>query len=169
MGALGKFVGQQLRGLGYQVQGWSRSRKSPAEIGSYVGKAELKEFLRRSNILVCLLPLTPETENILSAETFNQLPAGAYLINAARGGHLVEEDLLGALASGQLSGALLDVFRQEPLPSQHPFWAQPKITITPHIASLTNPATAAAQVVENYRRLLCGAPLLNQVCRQRGY
>jgi len=113
--------------------------------------------------------LTAETENILNAQTFSCLPPKAYLINVARGPHLVDNDLLAALDSGQLSGALLDVFREEPLPKQHPFWQHNKITITPHIASVTNPKSAAAQIVENYRRALNAEPLLNLVDVAGGY
>ncbi|HEY9889303.1 MAG TPA: NAD(P)-dependent oxidoreductase, partial [Candidatus Obscuribacterales bacterium] len=123
----------------------------------------------RSHILVCLLPLTPATEGILNLDLFQQLPAAAYLINPARGAHLVEADLLTALAAGHLSGACLDVFYQEPLPADHPFWPHRAIRVTPHCASLTDPASVAPQIVENYHRLQRGAPLLNAVSRQRGY
>ena len=127
------------------------------------------EFLNKADILVCLLPLTSETENILNAQTFSQLPPKAYLINVARGAHLVDVDLLAALDSGQLSGALLDVFREEPLPKHHPFWSHEQIMITPHVASVTNPKSASGQIIENYRRAINGEPLLNLVDINCGY
>jgi glyoxylate/hydroxypyruvate reductase A len=135
----------------------------------YAGAAGLSALLGRSEILVCLLPLTPETEEILNARTFAMLPKGAALINAARGGHLVEEDLLASLASGGLSAAVLDVFRDEPLPAGHPFWHHPRIVVTPHVAAATHPPTAAAIILDNIRRFEAGRPLLNQVDPAQGY
>ena len=169
VGEIGEYVARKLSDLGFTVHGWNRSRKGIGPIKVYSGPDELGEFLKNSSILVCLLPLTPETKNILNAQIFSQLPPGAYLINVGRGRHLVDDDLLSALDSGQLSGALLDVFTEEPLPEQHPFWLHEKITITPHIASVTNPVSASAQVVENYRRVLGNEPLLNLVDIGRGY
>ena len=119
--------------------------------------------------MVCLLPLTEETKGILNKALFFELPHGAYLINVARGGHLHESDLLDALHSGKLGGASLDVFEQEPLPKDHPFWREPNIFITPHVASVSSPASIIPQVVENYNRLQAGEPLLNTVSRKRGY
>jgi len=168
-GEIGQYVAGKLSDFGFQVHGWNRSRKRTGHIKVYSGRDELGKFLKNTDILVCLLPLTPETENILNAQNFSQLPSGAYLINAGRGGHLVEDDLLSALDSGQLSGALLDVFTEEPLPKQHPIWFHGKITITPHIASVTNPESASAQIVENYHRVLSNEPLLNLVDVDRGY
>ena len=169
LGELGSHVAGRLAAIGFPVQGWSRTRKSSAGIPSYYGDEGLAAFLAASDILVCLLPLTPATRGILDARLFRQLPAGAYVINVARGEHLVEPDLLAAIDSGRLSGALLDVFRQEPLPQDHPFWPHPRIRITPHIASITNPESAVLQVLENYHRALSGRPLLNRVDPQRGY
>jgi glyoxylate/hydroxypyruvate reductase A len=119
--------------------------------------------------LVCLLPLTPATEGILDAATFDALPHGAFVVNVARGRHLVERDLLAALDSGHLAGATLDVFREEPLPQDSPLWDHPKVLVTPHVASYSLPATAADGVAANVRRVLAGEPLLHQVDRARGY
>lgn len=168
-GEIGGYVANKLFDFGFKVSAWNRSQKPSGGIPVYSGRDELGEFLKNSNVLVCLLPLTGETKNILSAQTFSQLPPGAYLINAGRGGHLIDEDLLSVLDSGQLSGALLDVFTEEPLPEKHPFWLHEKITITPHTASITNPESASAQIVENYRRVLGNGPLLNLVDIDRGY
>ena len=168
-GEIGRFVAQKLSDFGFKVHGFGRSRKQSGRIEVYSGRDELGEFLKNSNVLVCLLPLTHETENILCAKLFNELPSGAFLINAGRGGHLVEEDLLAALDSSRLSGALLDVFTEEPLPKKHPFWSHEKITVTPHTASITNPGSAVVQVVENYRRALKNEPLLNLVDVESGY
>ena len=120
-------------------------------------------------MLVCLLPLTPDTEGIINADLLAELPGGAYVINAARGGHLVEEDLLAALDSDHIAGATLDVFRQEPLPPDHPFWSHPKVTITPHNASDPHPRWVASAIVENLRRARAGETLLNVVDLGRGY
>jgi glyoxylate/hydroxypyruvate reductase A len=169
MGQIGEFVGRKLQGIGFRVHGWRRTPQPVEGMEVLSGQSALPDFLRRADILVCLLPLTPETENILNARTFAALQPGAYLINVARGRHLVEEDLLAALDSGRLSGALLDVFREEPLPEQHPFWSHAKIMLTPHVASVTNPRSAAQQVIENYRRAQQGAPLLNRVDASSGY
>lgn len=168
-GELGQFVASALTAFGFSVHGFSRNPKPNNRLPVYSGSGGLTEFLQKTNILVCLLPLTPKTENILNAQAFSHLPPGAYLINVARGAHLVDNDLLTALDSGQLSGALLDVFREEPLPTQHPFWMHKNITITPHIASATNPTSAAAQIVENYRQALKAEPLFNLVDVDGGY
>ncbi|MGK2906824.1 MAG: 2-hydroxyacid dehydrogenase [Desulfuromonadales bacterium] len=170
-GEIGRYVAHKLAKFGFKVHAWRRHRQhgDGDKLRVYAGEDERGEFLKRTEILVCLLPLTADTENILNLQTFRQLPQQAYLINAARGAHLVEADLLAALESGQLSGALLDVFRDEPLPRHHPFWKHARIAITPHIASVTNPESAALQIVENYRRALRGEPLSNRVDRGRGY
>ncbi|MEA1677269.1 glyoxylate/hydroxypyruvate reductase A [Nitrospirillum sp. BR 11163] len=169
LGALGSDAAQALKALRFDVAGWSRSPKHLDGVATYHGAEGLAPFLARTDILVCLLPLTPDTENILDSGLFAQLPRGAVVINAARGRHLVEEDLLTALDSGHLAGATLDVFRTEPLPAEHPFWTHPKVTITPHVAAITQARTAVEQVVGGLRRLAAGQPLINLVDRKRGY
>ena len=168
-GELGQDAARKLKGLGFDVALWGRRQRTAEGLLGYAGSTGLSALLVRSEILVCLLPLTAETEGILNASTFAMLPKGAALINAARGGHLVEEDLLAALASGRLSAAVLDVFRDEPLPADHPFWHHPRIVVTPHVAAATHPPTAAPIILDNIRRLEAGRPLLNQVDPARGY
>jgi glyoxylate/hydroxypyruvate reductase len=169
LGVLGADCGKKLVNLGFNVIGWSRTKKRVPKIKSYAGAAELDAFLGKSEILVCLLPLTQDTENILNARTFAKLPRGASLVNVARGAHVVESDLISALDSGQLSHATLDVFRKEPLPSDSPFWLHPNVTVTPHCASYTDPRTVISQVVENMRRARAGEPLLHAVDIALGY
>ncbi len=169
MGVLGQDAAAKLIALGFAVAGWSRTARSVAGVESFHGPDGLAPFLARTEILVCLLPLTPDTEGILNAKTFAHLPAGAALVSAARGGHLVEEDLIPALDTGQLSAASLDVFRNEPLPAEHPFWADGRITITPHVASITDPRSVADLVAENIRRARAGEPFLYVVDTARGY
>ena len=168
-GQMGQDAGRKLKALGFDVAFWSRTEKAVDGFAGCVGAAGLPALLARSEILVCLLPLTAETEGILSARNFALLPKGAGLINAGRGVHLVEDDLIPALSSGQLSAAALDVFRDEPLPPAHPFWRHPRILVTPHVAALTNPPTAAPIILDNIRRFEAGLPLLNRVDAQRGY
>jgi len=169
LGELGRDTARKLKALGFDVAGWSRGERAVAGIECHAGAAGLPELLGRSEILVCLLPLTAETEGILSARTLSLLPRGAALVNAARGAHLVEEDLIAALASGHISAAVLDVFRDEPLPADHPFWHHPRVVVTPHVAAFTNPATAAPIILDNIRRFEEGRPLLNRVDPARGY
>lgn len=169
MGQLGRHAAGRLQVFGFSVSGWCRTPKSLANIDIYAGDANLAPFLADSQILVCLLPLTPATRNILNARLFAGLPRGAYVINVARGEHLVEADLLAALESGQLSGACLDVFRSEPLPPEHPFWRHPAITVTPHVSSITFPRAVAPQIVDNYRRLQTNRPLRHRVDTRRRY
>ena len=169
LGTLGADAGMRLAGLGFDVRGWSRSRKEIAGIHSFAGTEGLRECLAGAHIMVCLLPLTEDTRGILNVATFAPLARGAVLIHAARGAHLVEADLLTALESGQLSRAILDVFATEPLPPDHPFWKHPQVTVTPHVAAITRPGTGAADIVENYRRAQAGKALINQVDRGKGY
>lgn len=169
LGQLGGDAAAKLVRLGFQVRGWSRTGRQIEGVLSYAGEKQLDDFLSLTNILICLLPLTPATEGILNRRVFAALPPDAYVINAARGRHLIEADLLEALDAGHLSGASLDVFQHEPLPVEHPFWKHPKIRVTPHISSLTDPKAVAPQLVENYHRARDGKPLLNLVDMQRGY
>ena len=169
LGTLGTDAARKLAVMGFQVAGWSRREKRLPGIESFHGPEGLEALARRSEILVCLLPLTEDTAGILNARLFAQLPPGAGIVNAARGGHLVEEDLIPALDSRQLSAAVLDVFREEPLPAGHPFWRDPRIVVTPHAAAATNPPTAAAIIADTLRRLYDGKPLLNVVDPERRY
>ena len=170
LGELGGAVADALTALNFDVAGWSRSAKTIDRVTCFHGAGQgLDHFLARSEVLICLLPLTKETTGILGGKTFARLPKGAYLINAARGGHLVEADLLAALGSGQLNGAALDVFAHEPLPGDHPFWRDPRITITPHVASVTHARTAVKSVAANISRIESGEPLENLVDLKRGY
>ncbi|MHA1536261.1 MAG: 2-hydroxyacid dehydrogenase [Alphaproteobacteria bacterium] len=169
LGEIGAPIAALFVELGFSVAGWSRTEKKIPGVEGFCGAAGLPVFLARTDILVCLLPLTKTTENILDKAALARLPEGAYVINLARGQHIVEEDLLAAIESGHLSGAALDVFRTEPLPKDHPFWTHPRIRITPHIAGITNPASALAQVAENIRRVRGGKKPLNLVDPKRGY
>jgi len=168
-GTLGQDAGRKLRALGFDVAGWSRGDNPVAGFATFAGPDGLDRLLARSEILVCLLPLTPETAGILNSANFARLPRGAGIVNAGRGGHLVEEDLIPALDSGQLSGAVLDVFRDEPLPSHHPFWRHPRIIVTPHIAAETHPPTAAPIIRDAIRQREAGLPIANRVDLARGY
>jgi glyoxylate/hydroxypyruvate reductase A len=169
LGVLGVDAAEKLAALGFNMIGWSRTRKSVPGVKSFAGAAEMTAFLGQSEILVCLLPLTKETENILDAAAFAAMPKGASFVNVARGQHVVDEDLLAALDSGHVSHATLDVFRKEPLPSDHPYWRHGSVTITPHCASYTDPRTVISQVIDNMRRSKAGQPLLNTVNMDLGY
>lgn len=169
LGVLGGDAAAKLADLGFRVAGWSRTARDLPGVECFAGPDGLAPFLNRSEILVCLLPLTAETENILDASLFAQLPRGAYLINVARGRHMVEDDLIPALDSGWLAGATLDVFRTEPLPTGHPFWDHRAITITPHVASVSDPRSVADLVADNIRRAEAGQPLLYEVNPAAGY
>lgn len=169
MGILGKDAAAKLSYLGFPVRGWSRTPKNIDGIECFHGREQLKICLSECKILICLLPLTPETKGILNHETFSALPKGSYLINLARGQHLVEKDLLTALDSGQLSGACLDVFDKEPLPANHPFWLHSQITITPHVATQTDSEYWTKSIVETINDVRAGVTLKNVVNRQQGY
>lgn len=169
LGALGTACAQALAGLRFDVLGWSRRAKDVPGITCLNGIEGLHAALRRAEIVVTLLPATPETENTLNTETLALLPRGAAIINPGRGTLIDDDALLAALASGRVVHATLDVFRTEPLPHDHPFWAHPRVTVTPHIAAETRPSSAARALVENVRRSLAGEDLLNVVDRAAGY
>ena len=158
MGAMGGAVAALLEQVGFEVQGFTRH-----------GALTLQQVLARSDIAVCALPLTAETEGVLNARTLAAMPQGSYLINIARGAHVVEADLIEAVRSGHLAGAALDVQRREPLPADDPLWAVEGITITPHVAAQSSPATIARQFVQGLRALRDGKPPDNLIDRQRGY
>jgi glyoxylate/hydroxypyruvate reductase len=168
-GALGQDAGRKLKALGFDVAGWRRSAKDVQGFHAYAGADGLDQLLARSEILVSLLPMTPQTENILDARLFARLPRGAAIVNAGRGGHLVEADLLAALDSGQLSAAVLDVFRDEPLPLAHPFWRHKRIVVTPHAAAATHPPTALPIIAAAIADFEAGRPVANLVDPARGY
>jgi glyoxylate/hydroxypyruvate reductase A len=168
-GTLGQDAGRKLKALGFPVNGWSRGVKAIEGFETFAGTSGLEALLSRSEILVCLLPLTAETAGILNAGNFARLPRGAGIVNAGRGGHLVEDDLIATLDSGQLSGAVLDVFREEPLPPGHPFWRHPRIIVTPHVAAETHPPTAAVIIGDAIRRFEARLPVANIVDLNRGY
>jgi glyoxylate/hydroxypyruvate reductase A len=169
LGVLGGAAARKLAGFGFDVAGWSRTRKVLPGVTCFAGADGFKPFLARTEILLCLLPLTPATEGIINRETLAALPKGAAFVNLGRGGHVVEADLLAALESGRLRAAVLDVFRTEPLPPESPFWRQPRVIVTPHVASITNPESGARKVVENLARIRRGEPPLDQVDPSVGY
>ena len=169
LGSLGQAALTQLRGFGFDCAGWSRSRHVLDDVQCFAGSNELPAFLARTGLLVCLLPLTTETRGLLNAALFAQLPRGAGLVHVGRGPQLVQHDLLAALATGQLGDAVLDVTDPEPLPPEHPFWQHPNIWLTPHIASMTQPETAAQVVLDNLRRFDAGEAMVGRVDRSRGY
>lgn len=169
LGELGLDAARKLKPFGYRLAGWSATRKAEPGVESFAGTAELAAFLGRTDILVCLLPLTPATRGILNSATLALLPEGAALINAARGGHLIESDLIAALDEGHLSGATLDVFQREPLPPESPLWSHPKVVVTPHMASLTDARSTAKAMVESMARIRAGGRPLYEVDLARGY
>jgi len=169
LGVIGAVVAQRLAAAGYAVAGWVRSPKQIERVDVFAGSETFRKFLSRSRVVVNVLPLTPQTENILDAAAFAAIPRGGYVVNVGRGAHVVDLDLIAALDSGQLEGAMLDVFREEPLPSSHPFWRHPKVVVTPHVAAPTIASEVQAQVIENIRRLERGESPLGLVDRDRGY
>lgn len=169
LGSLGQSVLGALVALGFDAAGWSRSRRHVPGVQCHAGTEELRAFLARTQILVCLLPLTDSTRGLLDESLFAGLPPGASVIHVGRGPQLVATDLLRGLDSGHLAEAVLDVTDPEPLPSTHPLWRHPRVQITPHIASMTQPHTAARATIENLRRHARGEPLQGRVDRSRGY
>ncbi|MEI6158731.1 MAG: glyoxylate/hydroxypyruvate reductase A [Roseococcus sp.] len=169
LGQLGNASAQALLGLGFPVMGWTRSPREVSGVTGFSGPDGLEAMIRQTDILVCLLPLTPETRGVINATSLGWLPRGAFVINAARGGHVVAEDLLAALDSGHVAAAARDVFEPEPLPSDHRFWTHPNVLVWPHASAITIPSSAAPQVVENLRRAREGRPLINLVDFSAGY
>ncbi len=169
IGELGSDAAGKVAALGFDVAGWSRTEKQIDGITSYYGADGLIPFLNRTEILIILLPLTDATKGIINKETLAALPEGASIINCARGAHVVDEDLIAALDSGHINAATLDVFHVEPLPSDHPYWVHPKVTVTPHIASLTVPSSAADWMEENINLIEAGKQPLNTVDVKKGY
>ena len=168
-GALGQAVAKRLVSFGFHVRTWSRSEKQLDNVKSYFGHDQLANFLSGTRVIINLLPSTPETVGILNQQLFSQLEQGAYVINLARGAHLIEQDLLLALESGQVTGAALDVFASEPLSQMHPFWTHPRIAITPHVAAFTKPKEAMDMIVSNIQRIEAGQAPVGVVDMQRGY
>lgn len=169
LGELGEAAARALAALNFHVIGWSRTAKDIPGVTCLHGADGLRDALAQAEILVLLLPDTAATTNILNAETLALLPKGACIINPGRGPLIDDDALLAALKSGQVGHATLDVFRTEPLPPEHPYWAQPNVTVTPHIASETRPVTAAQVICENIRRGEAGEPFLHLVDRDLGY
>ena len=168
-GVLGSKVAQSLQQFDFPVNVWSRSPKQLAGVSSYTGPEQLPAFLKASKVLVNLLPLTPDTENLLNHANLSQLQAGAYLINVARGKHVVEQDLLNLLDQGHMAGATLDVFRVEPLPQDHAFWKHPKIVLTPHTSARTMRDESIAQIASKIKAVYAGQFIEGRVDKLRGY
>ncbi len=169
LGALGRDSAEALAQLRFDVSGWSRTPKDISGVRCLSGEGGFQQIISESDILVLLAPLTPETENLINAKNLAAMPKGAHIINAARGQLIDEDALLVALDAGHIATATLDVMCTEPLPQGHPFWKHPKVTITPHIASVTRPETAAKTVITQVERFETGQPFLHKVCRERGY
>lgn len=169
LGNLGVASARTLAALGFQTVAWARTRHQVEGVTTYAGTEEFPAFLAGTEILVCLLPLTTETRGILNADTFNQLKRGACVVNAARGPHLVDSDLLRALDSGQIAQATLDVFNVEPLPADHPFWGHPRITVTPHIASMIDAPTGSGIVAANIQVFEATGTVADIADTVRGY
>lgn len=169
LGSLGQAVLEKLVSFGFDCAGWSRTRHDVPGVACHAGANEFDAFLARTDILVCLLPLTDATRGLLNAALFAKLPKGASLVHVGRGPQLVASDLLQALDDGRLAEAALDVTDPEPLPPEHALWSHPRVRITPHIASMTQPQTAARVAIDNVRRFVRGEPLVGLVDRQRGY
>ena len=169
LGKLGVPVARAMRQLGFPVRGWSRSPKEIPDVDCFAGMETLDEFLAGTQVLVCMLPLTPQTNNLLDRARLSRLPEGAYLINVARGAQVAEPDLLSLIKARHIAGATLDVFRNEPLPAPHPFWAEPRITITPHISAITIREEAVRQIAGKIALLEQGEQVADVVDLDRGY
>jgi glyoxylate/hydroxypyruvate reductase A len=169
LGVLGTRIAEALARFDFPLRGWSRSQKVLPGIRCYAGAQGLDDFLRGTSALVCVLPLTPETAGILNRANLAKLEKGAYLVNVARGAHVVEDELLALVQEGHIAGATLDVFDQEPLPAAHPFWQESRISITPHVAALTLRGDSIRQIAEKIRAMERAEPIAGQVDRTKGY
>ncbi|NPC58613.1 2-hydroxyacid dehydrogenase [Caenimonas soli] len=169
LGVLGERVAQAVAHFEFPVLGWSRTPKTVPGVRCYAGQEQFDAFQAATRVLVCLLPLTPETQDIMNARSLSRLMPGGYVINVARGAHLVDDDLIALLDSGHLAGAALDVFRTEPLPEGHPFWRHPKITVTPHTSARTLREESIAQITGKILALERGEPIAGVVDPTRGY
>jgi glyoxylate/hydroxypyruvate reductase len=169
LGQLGGAVARALAQAGWPVRGWSRTAKPVEGVETYVGEAGLAPFLAGAKMLVNLLPSTPSTRGLIGRRVLDALAEGAYLVNIARGAHVVEADLLGAIRHGRIAGAMLDVFAQEPLPAVHPFWDEPRIEITPHISAVTLIDEGVGQIVAKMHAIERGEAVTGVVDRLRGY
>ena len=168
-GVLGTAVAGALVRLGFPVRAWSRARKAIPRVVSFAGAQELDDFLAATRVLVCLLPLTQDTERLLDGARLSRLQRGAYLVNVARGALVVDAELIALLDNNHLAGATLDVFRDEPLPAGHPFWHHPRVVLTPHVSAMTLVEESVAQIAAKIRQLDAGLPITGIVLRQRGY
>ncbi len=169
LGNLGKDCAETLAKIGFNLRGWSKSEKNIDNVTSFHGKNQLKDFIDGVEILVCMLPLTNETKGILNYDLFSMMPKGSFLINVARGEHLVDNDLLEAISTGKIKEATLDVFHVEPLPKKHPFWKNPNILITPHIASLIDPVSGGKEIAENIKKFINGEKIQNLIPQGKDY
>ena len=169
LGVIGGQVARALAAQGFAVRGYARSAKEVAGVAVFAGEARLDAFLDGLDFLVCVLPATPATDGILNRRSLSRLADGAHVVNIGRGAALVEGDLIALIESGKLAGATLDVFHEEPLPPDHPFWRRPEILVTPHISGLTIPEAAVAQVAGKIARLERGEPVTGVVATEKGY
>jgi glyoxylate/hydroxypyruvate reductase A len=168
-GMMAKAPALVLKSLGFQVSAWVRNPRPEAEVPIFHGRGQLEDFLGQTDIAVCLLPLTRETEGILCARTFAMMPKGAMVVNVGRGRHVVDEDLIAALDSGQLSYAALDALSPEPLPPESPLWTHPRVTVMPHVARRPTVRQLAAEIVANIRSIEAGGGLLQEIDKSLGY
>ncbi|HEY2970252.1 MAG TPA: glyoxylate/hydroxypyruvate reductase A [Casimicrobiaceae bacterium] len=169
LGVLGTVVARALAPFGFPLRAWSRTHKSLSGVATSTGMSELDDFLAGVRLLVCLLPLTSQTQGLLDRARLSRLPQGAYVVNVSRGGLVIDDDLLALLDNDQLAGATLDVFRDEPLPPAHRFWHHPRVTLTPHVSAVTLVEESVAQIAAKIRCLEAGRPITGVVGRERGY
>lgn len=169
LGEIGKFVSEKLVNIGFKIKGWSNSHKQLNGVESFSGKDEVHKAINNTNFIVNILPLTNETKGILNRDLFSKVSENTVLINVGRGAHLVDNDLIDAIDSNLIKEAYLDVFNEEPLPIDHPFWENEKVFMTPHVASITNTSSALLQIEDNYNKMKQKAILNNEVSLEKGY